>query len=131
MIRSNDPVSVEGHSFLYQYVDAKPYRGMKFRFRAAVRTSVSGLPNGAGLLVRIHRDSGGSCFFDNMSERRINNGDWAIYEITGDVCADAYDLELGVQLWRNGSAWMDDASLVFANSAAGFLPKMTSALPNH
>ena len=38
MIRSNDPLPSDGHSFLYQYVDAKPYRGMKFRFRAAVKT---------------------------------------------------------------------------------------------
>ena len=107
MIRSNVVVPAAGHSFLYQYVDAKPYRGMKFHFRAAVRTRVSGPPDGAGLLVRIHRDTGGSCFFDNMSERRINSGDWAFYEITGDVCADAYDLELGMQLWGSGVAWMD------------------------
>jgi hypothetical protein len=126
MIRSNDPVGPQGQSFLYQYVDAKPYRGMKFRFRAAVRTSVSGLPNGAGLLVRIHREGGGSCFLDNMSERRITGGDWAFYEITGEVCADAHDLELGVQLWGSGAAWADDATLVFAGPGADLLPKLTS-----
>lgn len=131
MIRSNVVGQATGHSFLYQYVDAKPYRGMKFRFRVAVRTRVSGLPNGAGLLVRIHRVSGGSCFLDNMNERRITGGDWAFYEITGDVCADARDLELGMQLWGSGSAWMDDASLMFANSAAELLPKITSVLPKH
>jgi hypothetical protein len=125
MIRSNDPVGSEGHSFLFQYVDAKPYRGMKFRFRAAVRTRVSGPPNGAGLLVRIHRDGGGSCFLDNMSERRITNGDWVFYEIVGDVCADAHDLELGMQLWGSGAAWMDDASLVFARPGPMLLPKTT------
>ena len=130
MIRSNDPVPSIGHSFLYQYVDAKPYRGMKFRFRAAVKTRVSGLPNGAGLLVRVHRESGGSCFLDNMSERRITTGDWAFYEITGEVCADAHDLELGMQLWGSGIVWTDDASLVFAGPGSALIPKMTSTLPN-
>ncbi len=74
MTKSNELIPAGSHSFLYQYVDAKPYRGMKFRFRAAVRTTVSGSPDGAGLLVRIHRVSGESCFFNNMSEGRIGCG---------------------------------------------------------
>jgi hypothetical protein len=128
MIRSNDPVGSEGHSFLFQSIDAKPYRGMKFRFRAAVRARVSGPPNGAGLLVRVHRDGGGSCFLDNMSDRRITNGDWVFYEIVGDVCADAHDLELGMQLWGSGTAWMDDASVVFAAPGSVLLPKITETI---
>ena len=130
MTKSNELIPAGGHSFLYQYVDAKPYRGMKFRFRAAVRAKVSGSPDGAGLLVRIHRVNGESCFFDNMSDRRISSGNWAFYEITGDVCADAANLEIGMQLWGTGNAWLDDASLVFAESGAALLPKMTTTLPN-
>src|ERR1700692_2005021 len=42
MTKSNELIPAGRHSFLYQYVDARPYRGMKFRFRAAVRTKVSG-----------------------------------------------------------------------------------------
>src|SRR5579872_3721320 len=44
MTKSNERIPDGSHSFLYQYVDAKPYRGMKFRFRAAARTKVSCLP---------------------------------------------------------------------------------------
>jgi hypothetical protein len=130
MTKSNEVIPAGSHSFLYQYVDATQYRGMKFRFRAAVRTKVLGPPDGAGLLVRIHRVSGESCFFNNMSERRIISGDWAFYEITGQVCADAANLEIGMQLWGTGNAWLDDASLVFAGSDAALLPKMTTALPH-
>jgi hypothetical protein len=129
MAKSNELIPAGGHSFLYQYVDAKPYRGMKFKFRAAIRTKVPSSPDGAGLLVRIHRVNGDSCFFDNMSGRRIASENWAFYEITGQVCADAANLEIGMQLWGTGSAWLDDASLVFAESGAALLPKMTTALP--
>jgi hypothetical protein len=128
--KSNELIPAGSHSLLYQYVDAKPYRNMKFRFRAAVRAKVSGSPDGAGLLVRIHRVGGESCFFNNMSDRRITSEDWAFYEITGDVCADAANLEIGMQLWGTGNAWLDDASLVFVGSGAALLPKMTTALPN-
>jgi len=130
MTKSNEPIPGGSKSFLYQYVDAKPYRNMQFRFRAAVRAKVSGSPDGAALLVRIHRVSGESCFFNNMSDRRITSDGWAFYEITGDVCADAANLEIGMQLWGAGNAWLDDASLVFARSSAALLPKMKPALPN-
>ncbi len=130
MTKSNELIPAGNKSFLYQYVDSKPYRGMKFRFRAAVRTEVAGSPDGAGLLVRIHRVSGESCFFNNMSDRRIVSEDWAFYEITGEVCADAANLEIGMQLWGTGNAWLDDASLEFVESGAALLPKMTTTLPN-
>ena len=101
---------------------------MKFRFRAAVRARVSAQldAGGAGLLVRIHRDAGGSCFFDNMTERRITTGEWMFFDITGEVCSDAHDLELGLQRWGSGAAWMDDASLAFGASA--LLPKLTRTI---
>ncbi len=121
---SNDPLKSPGHAFLFQYVDAKPYRGMKFRFRAAIRTKVSGLPNGGGLLIRIHQQGGGSCFLDNMSERRVTSGEWKFYEITGVVCVDAVDLELGMQLWGSGTAWADESSLVFMAPGSPLLPNV-------
>ena len=79
-------------------------------------------------VLHLHRDGGGSCFLDNMSERRITDGDWAFYEIVGDVCADAHDLELGMQLSGTGAAWLDDASLVFAAPGSVLLPKMNQTL---
>ena len=97
--------------------------GKRFTFRAAVRAKVAG-PDGARLLVRIHQSDGSSCFFDNMADRPITSAQWTFYEITGVVCPDARDLELGMQLWGDGSAWMDQVSLSFANgnSLAQFVP---------
>jgi hypothetical protein len=113
-IHSNDPVGPNGHAFLYQYADAKPYRGKKFRLRSAVRAKVSGLPDGAGLLARVHNTNNGTCFLDNMTDRRVTSGEWAYYEITGPVCAEADNIEPGLQLRGSGVAWVDDVTLVFA-----------------
>jgi hypothetical protein len=131
LIQSSGTVRPDGRAFLYQYVDARPYRGKKFRLRAAVKAETPGLPNAAALLVRIHRESQGSCFFDNMADRRITSADWVFYEITGEVCSDAHDLELGMQLWGSGSAWLDDVSLEFSEPGSGALNKtlQTTALP--
>jgi hypothetical protein len=100
-------------AFLFQKLDAQPYRGKQFTFRAAVRAKVAGPPDTARLLVRIHQSGGDSCFFDNMEDRPITSGQWTLYKITGNVCPDAIDLELGMQLWGDGISWMDDASLSF------------------
>src|SRR6516165_6941262 len=113
MVQSSRVHPPDNKAFLYQYVNATPYRGKQFTFRATVRAKVAG-PDGARLLVRIHQSDGSTCFFDNMAARPITSGQWTFYEITGTVCPDAINLELGMQLWGDGSAWMDDASLSFA-----------------
>ena len=101
-------------------MDALPYRGKQFTFRAAVRAKVAGPPDTARLLMRIHQSDGSSCFFDNMEDRPITSGQWSFYEITGSVCPDAVDLELGMQLWGDGSAWLDEASLSFSGREQPF-----------
>ena len=75
-------------AFLFQKVDALPYRGKQFTFRAAVRAKVAGPPDTARLLMRIHQSDGSSCFFDNMENRPITSEQWSFYEITGTVCLD-------------------------------------------
>jgi beta-lactamase regulating signal transducer with metallopeptidase domain/ketosteroid isomerase-like protein len=108
-------------ALLFQKLDALSYRGKQFTFRAAVRARVAGPPDDtARLLMRIHQSDGSSCFFDNMEDRPITSGQWSFYEITGTVCPDAVDLELGMQLWGDGSAWLDDASLSFSGQAQPF-----------
>lgn len=110
MVQSSSVHTPDNHAFLYQNVDARPYRGRRLTFRAAVRAKVAG-PDGARLLVRIHQSDGSSCFFDNMADRPITSAQWNFYQITADACDDAVDLEVGMQLWGDGSAWIDDASL--------------------
>jgi hypothetical protein len=104
-----------GFSFLYQNINATPHRGKRFTFRAAVRAEVSGSGNLARLLVRVHRENGQSSFFDNMSDHPITGATWNFYKIRGVVGPDARDIELGMQLFGIGVAWLDSISLNFSD----------------
>ena len=87
----------------------------------------AGPPDTARLLMRIHQSDGSSCFFDNMEDRPITSEQWLFYEITGTVCLDAVDLELGMQLWGDGSALLDDASLSFSGRDQPFAAVQSSS----
>ena len=91
---------------LLQSFDAAPYRGKKFRYRAAVRNRAGGR---AQLWLRVDRLSGRVGFFDNMSDRPITSESWNVYEISGEVDRDAQNIFLGLLLPGAGEAWIDDA----------------------
>jgi hypothetical protein len=97
MVQSRTLYTPGSHAFLFQILPALPFRDKQFTFRAAVRAEVAG-PDGARLVIRIHREDRSSCFFDNMEDRPITSRQWTFYEITGHVCSDARDLEVGMQL---------------------------------
>ncbi len=99
---------------LMQSLDAQPFRGRRVRFRAAVRTAELG-PNGrAQLWFRVDRDPASGqpaiAAFDNMDDRPIRSGQWAHYEITGDVAEDAQRIMIGLLVLGQGQAWLDDAT---------------------
>jgi hypothetical protein len=50
------------------------------------------------------------------------------YEIDGEVCKDAANIELGMQLLGGGKAWLDDTSLTFGEAGSSLVPKTTSRL---
>jgi len=100
--------------FLYQVVDATAYRGKRLAYRAAVWADVSGA-SVARLLVRIHREDGSTSFRDDMGSHPITAGPWSTYEIDAPITADARDIEFGMQLFGEGSAWIDSISLVFGS----------------
>ena len=114
MLRS-DATPSDGLAFLFQIFDAKPHRGKQFQFRAAVRFEAADTPGAARLLVRVHRLNGSSCFFDNMSDRPIKSGAWTFYEISGKVCEEARDVELGMQLVGGGFARIDNIAITFTD----------------
>lgn len=93
-----------------QTIDATAYRGKRVTFRGAVR--VEGEKAAAALWMRVDRPEKQIGFFDNMGTRMIRASDWAYYEITGNVAADATDLNIGMMLQREGTAWLDDVTLV-------------------
>ena len=92
-----------------QTIDATPYRGKTVRFRGAVR--VAGAAATAALWMRVDRSQKRLGFFENMDNRPIRSAEWAYYEITGDVAADAEVLNIGMMLNQEGSAWLDDVTV--------------------
>jgi len=96
--------------FLYQDVDATPYRGKVLVFRAASRVTVGGL---ARLVVRVHRPDNSSSFFDNLGDHPIQSAQWNAYQIVFPVDGEARDIEFGIQLYGEGTAWIDQ---VYVNS---------------
>jgi hypothetical protein len=89
------------------------YRGKKFRLTAEVAADVAGKPNAAKLLARVHTDSGGTSFRDDMGENPIAVSNWSRYEINGEVSPAARDMEFGVQLIGPGRAFVRAVSLQF------------------
>jgi hypothetical protein len=98
-------------AFLYQNVDAKPYRRQILTFRAAVRAEVA-LGGVARLLVRIRRDNGDTSFRDDMGNHPITSDGWAVYEIRAPLVLVALEIVFGLQLVGQGAAWIDSISIV-------------------
>jgi hypothetical protein len=110
--------ATRGLSFLYQVVDATPYRGKRLTYGAAVRAEVSGT-SVARLLVRIHRQDGSTSFRDDMSDHPIAAGPWRNYEIAAPIASDARDIEFGMQLVGQGSASISGISVIFGSPRSG------------
>jgi len=115
-VRSVRPEYNSPVAFLYQIVDATPYRGKKLTFRAAVRTD--GAPGSvARLLVRVHRNDCSTSFRDDMGNHPISATKWSYYEIPAPIALDARDIEFGMQVVGPGQAWIDSISMDFADTA--------------
>lgn len=109
----NRPPEPTGYALLTQSLDARPYRGKRVRFRAAVRAEVEGRGK-AQLWIRVLLPERKVGFFQNMHDRPIISGEWRTYEIVGEVPPDAEDIDLGLMLHPRGRAWIDEASLEVA-----------------
>lgn len=108
-------------SFLYQIVDATPYRGRWLAYHAAVRAAVTA-PGVARLLVRIHRENGSTSVRDDMGRHPITSSAWAPYELDAPIPPDARDIEFGLQLYGEGSAFIDNISLTYTDPASAGTP---------
>jgi hypothetical protein len=104
---------------LMQSFDATAYRGKRVRFRAAVRAENSR----AQLWLAVERPRQLPGFFDNMADRPITAGRWQVYEVVGDVAADAARIGIGLTLNGDGRAWIDAGSFdVLGPAGAGAEP---------
>jgi hypothetical protein len=95
--------------FLYQIVDAAPYRGKVLVYRAAARVTGGGL---ARLVVRVHLEDNSTSFFDNQGDHPITSGEWRPYGITFPVDKEARDIEFGIQLYGEGAVWINSTSMM-------------------
>lgn len=107
----------QGFGNMMQTIDATPYRGRKFRFRAAARMESGGGFGQAALWFRVDRTNGQQGFFNNMSDRPIRSGSWAFYEISGKIDADAETINIGMMLMGSGRAFFDSVSLTIGDTA--------------
>jgi hypothetical protein len=104
----------EAFGLLGQRIEAAAYRGKRVRFRAAVRTDVTGPGNQAYLWLHVTKEWAfppSTAFYDDMSDRPITNREWREYEIVGEVPEDAEMTDYGMALVGDGRAWIDAVSL--------------------
>jgi hypothetical protein len=102
-------------SFLYQVIDATQYRGKVLTYRAAVRVDVAS-GSVARLLVRVHRTDCGTSFRDDMGDHPITASGWSSYQLQAPIGPDARDIEFGMQLVGNGTAWIDNITMTLADA---------------
>ena len=104
----------EAFGLLGQRIEAAAYRGKRVRFRAAVRTDVTGPGNQAYLWLHVTKEwafPASTAFYDDMSDRPITNREWREYEIVGEVPEDAEMIDYGMALVGDGRAWIDAVSV--------------------
>ena len=99
---------------LEQTIDAKPFRGKRIKFSAAVRTEVEGQGNRAHLWLHVRKEGfspASLLFADDMADRPITTREWRVFEMVGDVPKDAVSIDYGLALIGVGRAWLDSAAL--------------------
>jgi C-terminal processing protease CtpA/Prc len=117
---SSDPQAFGNVS---QKIDATPFRGKRVRWSAAARIEGTGPRDTVALWMRVDRDGGLPGFFDNMGSRPIRSAEWARYQITGDIAADAKLIMVGFLMPVGGRAWLDSASFeVLGDAGVGNEP---------
>lgn len=104
---------------IIQMIDAKPYRSMRIRLKAAVRAEVD-RNSRAQLTLFVARPAGQPRgFSDNMADRPITSAEWSRYEVEGMVADDATTISVGGYLRGSGAAWFDAIELEVAPAAKG------------
>jgi len=116
VLQSNGHVPAGATALLYQTFEVRSYRDRTFRFRAAVRTEVSGTANFASLWARVDREDSTMGFYDDMPNKPITVGEWKYYEISGEIAPDAVTATVGLSLNGSGAAWLDDVSFILTGS---------------
>lgn len=109
LTRPSDP-SPNTFSNLMQNIDARPLRGKRVLFRAAVRVEGSSPGDRAQLWFRVDLAERKVGFFDNMGRRPITSPEWKIYEINADIDDDAEGIAFGIMGIGQAKVWFDSVT---------------------
>jgi hypothetical protein len=107
-------IGPEPFGSIFQKIDATPYRGRTLRFAGWIRTEgAKGNRYGAGAGLNLHAMKGGYPVAYLMMRKDAVHGttDWARYEVALAVPDDADHIEVGLNLFGPGIAWLDDVGL--------------------
>ena len=94
-----------------QKIDVTAYRGMLFKFQAAVKVNAGKHEGEAELWARVDKQNGKPGFFDNMEKRPILINEWKVYTVKGNIDDSAKSLSVGGMYARNGIYSFDDFQL--------------------
>lgn len=99
---------------IYQKIDAAPWRGRRLRFAAWLRTEgTTGNVYGSGAGLSIGGLRGGYARAEAQMRKDAVHGttDWTRYEVVLTIPHDVDEIEVGLNLFGPGTAWIDDATL--------------------
>ena len=112
-------IGPEPFGTILQKVSATPYRGRTLRFAAWIRTQeVKGNPYGAGAGLKLHAlRSGYPIAHVSMRNDAVSGTTgWARHELVLKVPNAADTIEVGLNLFGPGTAWLDDAELAVVDA---------------
>ena len=107
-------IGPEPFGSIFQVIGAAPYRGKTLRFVAWIRTEgAAGNRFGAGAGLNLHSMRGGYPIAYRMMRKDAVKGttDWTRHEVTLKVPNEAEQLEIGLNLYGPGIAWLDDVAV--------------------
>jgi hypothetical protein len=119
-------IGPEPFGTVYQYVDATAHRGRTLRFAAWVRTQDTKgnvYASGAGLHLQSQRAGGYPRDTALMRKNAVaGTTGWTRYELSLVVAEDVTRVEVGLNLFGPGIAWIDDAALDVVEAQAPSKP---------
>jgi hypothetical protein len=106
---------------LMQSFSAAAFAGKTVRLRAWLRLEsfffspitafrIPSPDDHAQMWINVERANHRNGFSDNMDDRPIHSSEWAQYDITGDIDADAQFINFGFMSIGGGRLWVDDVS---------------------
>jgi hypothetical protein len=115
-------VGSEPYGMIYQPLDAAPYRGKTVRFAAWIRSENAAgnrFGKGAGLHLQTLR-RGFPLDVASMRRNAVHGTtDWTRYEVVLAVGSEADQIEVGMNLFGPGIAWIDGTTLDVVEPGAG------------